>query len=339
MTSNSEIVSSRNIGLDIVKSTAIFFVVGVHFFLNTRFYSSSLNSINLTIQLFIQQLFLTCIPLFLMSTGYLNNHTEINKNYFKKIIPVILIYILYSIFALIYRYNSGNVEFSVALWLNLISIFKGNTYSWYINLYFGLFLIAPFLNKLYFSLDNKSEKRTLILILAILSIFSADLPIPDYWAKVYPLAYFYIGKYFREFKPEIKLSKNLLYLFIILTLQVTIEYIFADGGKYIKVINHYSSTLRSIEACLVFSLLYTKHIKNTIVRKFITDISSITLDIYLASNVTDKLMYKYIKTFPITQEQFFYLFIPLVATSFFSAYIIAKIRTNFIKVEQLINKV
>ena len=38
MTSNSEIVSSRNIGLDIVKSTAIFFVVGVHFFLNTRFY-------------------------------------------------------------------------------------------------------------------------------------------------------------------------------------------------------------------------------------------------------------------------------------------------------------
>ena len=157
--------------------------------------------------------------------------------------------------------------------------------------------------------------------IAILSIFSADLPIPDYWAKVYPLAYFYIGKYFREFKPEIKLSKNLLYLFIILTLQVTIEYIFADGGKYIKVINHYSSTLRSI------------------VRKFITDISSITLDIYLASNVTDKLMYKYIKTFPITQEQFFYLFIPLVATSFFSAYIIAKIRTNFIKVEQLINKV
>lgn len=29
MTSKSEVISSRNIGLDIVKSTAIFFVVGV----------------------------------------------------------------------------------------------------------------------------------------------------------------------------------------------------------------------------------------------------------------------------------------------------------------------
>lgn len=336
MTSKSEVISSRNIGLDIVKATAIFFVVGVHFFLNTRFYLSSLNSMNLTIQLFVQQLFLTCIPLFLMSTGYLNNHTEINKRYFKKIIPVILVYILYSIFALIYRYNYGDVEFNVSLWINLISIFKGNTYSWYINLYFGLFLLAPFLNRLYFSLENKSEKRILIFILALLSIFSADLPIPDYWAKVYPLAYFYIGKYFKEFKPELKLSKNILYLFIVIIIQVSIEYIFADGGKYIKVINHYSSTLRSIEACLIFSLLYTKNIKNVVIRKLITDISSITLDIYLASYVTDKLLYGYMKTFPISQEQFFFMFIPLVATSFLGAYIIAKIRTKFIQLEKLI---
>ena len=85
----------RDIGIDIVKTIAILSVVGVHFFLNTRFYRVDLNNTNLFLQTAIQQICLTCIPLFVMSTGYLNNNTKINKSYFKKILPIIYIYLLY----------------------------------------------------------------------------------------------------------------------------------------------------------------------------------------------------------------------------------------------------
>ena len=37
-------MSKRDIGIDIVKTIAIFSVVGVHFFLNTRFYRVDLNN-------------------------------------------------------------------------------------------------------------------------------------------------------------------------------------------------------------------------------------------------------------------------------------------------------
>ena len=69
----------RDIGIDIVKTIAILSVVGVHFFLNTKFYRVNLDNTNLFIQTIIQQICLTCIPLFVMSTGYLNNNTQVYK--------------------------------------------------------------------------------------------------------------------------------------------------------------------------------------------------------------------------------------------------------------------
>ena len=75
----------RHIGMDIVKSIAILSVIGVHFFLNTKFYTTNLNNFNLFFQTILQQLFLACIPLFLISTGYLNNSVDISKKYFKKL--------------------------------------------------------------------------------------------------------------------------------------------------------------------------------------------------------------------------------------------------------------
>lgn len=341
MRTNDEIVKNRYIGIDVVKAVAILFVVGVHFFLNTRFYPTKLDSYNLIAQLFLQQLFLICIPLFLMSTGYLNDNVDIGTKYFKKIIPIMLVYVVYSILALFYRYSFGDIEFDILLWINLILTFKANTYSWYINLYFGLFLLIPFLNRIYFSLKNKKEKKILIGIFTLLTIVSSDLLVPNYWVKTYPIAYFFIGKYFKEFRPEINKVKNIVYILIIIIFQVIIEYTFAGGGKYVKYINHYASITRSIEACLLFCLLYRININNSKVRKFVVDISNITLDIYLASYLTDKIMYRYMKTLPITQEQFFYLFIPLVSTSFLLAYAIAKTRTKLLKIENIfrINKI
>lgn len=332
----------RHVGIDIIKSMAILSVVGVHFFLNTKFYTTDLNNVNLLLQTIIQQLFLVCIPLFLMSTGYLNNNIDISTKYFKKLIPILVIYVLYSIPAILYRAYINEIEFDIPLWISLIFKFKGHRYSWYIDLYIGLFLLAPFLNRMYFSLNTKKEKQTLILILMILTSFVSlingkfikEFYLPTYWNSIYPLTYFFIGKYIRDFQPNMKILLNILFLVLVIILQGGFEYFIAKGGTYRHFFTDYTSALRVLEAYLIFILLYNFDIKNGFVRKSLTSISSLTLDIYLASFITDRIVYKeLLKTNDITQENFLYLMIPLVLSSFTLAYIIAHIRKKIIKIK------
>ena len=62
----------------------------------------------------------------------------------------------------------------------------------------------------------------------------------------------------------------------------------------------------------------------------------LTLDIYLASFITDRIVYKEIlKGFTFTQETYLYIMIPLIIASFALAYIIAIIRKKFIKLRQI----
>lgn len=326
-------LSKREIGVDVVKSMAILSVVGVHFFLNTRYYRVDLNNINLFIQTVIQQICLICIPLFVMATGYLNNNTKINKRYYKKILPIIYLYLLYSIPALIYRSHIGEIPFDIPLWVDQILHFKGHRYSWYINLYFGLFLLIPFLNKMYNSLENKKEKIILIGILALLTCAAAvpAFHLPGYWKSIYPLTYYFVGKYIKEFKPEISVPKNIGFIIMIVLLQAIIEYIAAGNGEYKHVLTDYSSVFRLVEGYLIFILLYKLEIKNNSFRKIIISISKLTLDIYLASFITDRLTYIVLKPYNIPQEIYIYLMIPLVLTSFVFAYVVAKLRARYIK--------
>lgn len=336
-----EYIKERNIGIDIVKSIAIVSVVGVHFFLNTKFYRVGLNNINLFIQTVIQQIFLICIPLFIMSTGYLNNNTEINKKYFKKILPVLYVYLLYSIPALIYRYNIGEISGEVFLWIEQIFKFKGHRYSWYIDLYFGLFLMMPFLNKMYKSLETKKEKQILISILVLLTSATALINgkfikvfhLPTYWNSIYPLTYFFIGKYIREFQPRMNILKNVVYLFLVIFIQAVLEYYVASGGEYKHYLTDYSSLARLAEAYLLFILVYKLEVKNKYFNKVVVDISKITLDIYLASFITDRLTYKILKPYDLSQETYLYLMIPLIFISFSFAYMIAKLRVRYIKIK------
>ena len=60
----------RKFGIDLIRCIAIFFVVSVHFFINTKFYRSDTTSPYLIPLFIIRNLFFTCVPLFLLLTGY-----------------------------------------------------------------------------------------------------------------------------------------------------------------------------------------------------------------------------------------------------------------------------
>lgn len=89
-------INTRNITLDIIRLVALLFVISVHFFMNSKFYTVKVSGINMLIMIIFQSLFLVCVPLFLILTGYLQKKLE--KKYYKGIINnVYYIFIIYKV--------------------------------------------------------------------------------------------------------------------------------------------------------------------------------------------------------------------------------------------------
>ena len=93
---------TRNVGLDLIRSCAILFVIAGHFFsLHTAFKTSTFEGTSLFIQATISFLFYTGVSLFLLLTGYLNTNKSINKKYYKGGVRVIISYLLFSLITII----------------------------------------------------------------------------------------------------------------------------------------------------------------------------------------------------------------------------------------------
>ena len=83
--------NKKIIGLDIIRVIAVISVLCVHFFLNTKYYQTSINGIGMKLQYIVRNIFMICVPLFIILTGYLNKKKEYNKEFFKGLIEVLII--------------------------------------------------------------------------------------------------------------------------------------------------------------------------------------------------------------------------------------------------------
>ena len=70
---------NRLYNLDIIRILAFILLVSVHFFLNTGFYTTTPTGIRFDIAVIFRNLSMSCIPLFLIITGYLHCDKEYNK--------------------------------------------------------------------------------------------------------------------------------------------------------------------------------------------------------------------------------------------------------------------
>ena len=171
--------NKRNLNIDIIKTLAIFSVIGVHFILNTANSIGLKSNIDVAIYLSYRQIFIICVPLFLLTTGYLNIGKEPTKKYYKKIIPILSIYFFYSIIALIFRTTYLQESISSIAGIRLIFTFQAIPYAWYINMFLGLYVLIPFLNKII----KNSSKKELELFIVVISIVSV---LPATWNALVP---------------------------------------------------------------------------------------------------------------------------------------------------------
>ena len=202
-----EIKSGRSTGIDMTKAVAVFFVLCVHFSLNTNYYNTSIADANMFVQSCLRWIFYAGVPLFLMCTGYLNYKKTISRSYYMKILRVLIPYVLISIICLLIKNPAGSAPIGFHQAVSSIFNFTADSYSWYVNMYIGLFLLAPLLNVALNTLDRKKLRVLLCTLLFVIALPATFNPLfnniyrisyfyfPDWWQGFYPILYYFIGAY------------------------------------------------------------------------------------------------------------------------------------------------
>ncbi|NHC42794.1 acyltransferase family protein [Bacillus sp. MM2020_1] len=337
-------------GIDLLKTIAIISVPCVHFLLNTHFYKVPLNSILLFIQTYYRQVFIVCVPLFIMATGFLQWKKEWNKNYLRGILNIVLIYVIYSVVSIFFRIYQFGEERAISEWILMVFKFQAISYSWYVNMYLGLAILIPFLNILWQGFKTRGQFKVFLLVLLFVTgipMFWNGLPalfgesklvlFPSFWMPIYPLFYYFLGVYIREYNIAISKVKSFCLFLLITIVEGSILIGFNEGTKFINFVGGYGSALIMLQTTFLFLFLYQiqppKYKLFSWISVPIRSISSLTLDIYLVSFLTDQWVYRYFMANIYVKQDTAILYAPVVVISTFCmAYAISLIRQRIIRI-------
>lgn len=312
-------VKSRNYSLDIIRIVAFCSVVGVHFFLNTDFYNTGIDTPLHLLMIIVRGFNLVCVPLFILLTGYLMNKKTLSKKYFLGIVKTLSIYILISIPCYFHQqYFTGGESSLRGLILGILG-FTATKYSWYIEMYIGLFLLIPFLNLIYNNLQSKKQKQFLIIMLISISILPTILNtynlidanwwltpafsnrlnklIPSFWDSIYPITYYFIGAYLSEFK--IKVNSFKLFIGYLITGTIFGVYCFYRSYNHVFVSGNWQNwngfpvMIISVLLFVFLSKIKTDNL-NTTIKSILKKLSDLCLGAYLVSSLVDDLVYNFI---------------------------------------------
>lgn len=319
------VVGGRFLGIDIVRTIAIFSVIAGHFWvLNTPYRKVDFDG---SFSMFVQGMgyffFGIGVPLFLLMTGYLNyKKVTFNKKYLKGILKVIYAYLFFSVLTCLFRtcylYENIGIIGGIKKTLDFSLI----PYAWYIEMWIGLYLITPFLNLGYQAISNRGQKKVLIILLYLMTAlpdfcnrYGMHL-VPGFWSCIYPIMFFMIGRYVREYNPKCSLKV----LGVAALLPCLINPLFGtfvvSGRPLMQIAGSSSGLFGTIQAVAVFLLLYKMDIRNAVAKWCINRVALLSLDIYLACYMLDQLVYPiFLSHFYQSQQQFgcwFFVIVPLI---------------------------
>lgn len=321
--------SDRLAGLDILRSLAIFLVVVTHMFNYTGILSVDIHTLNWAISDVLHYIAMICVPLFLLLTGYLQSKREFNIKHYSSIIPVLVSYFgISAINAVLTVKFFGTPSFSDGDGIRymLLHIFDFSFgYAWYVEMYISLFMLIPFLNILFNSLD-KNKQKWFIVILAMTTmlpalgrsfkIFGTYLTVfPDFLENMYVITYYYIGAYIAKHKPTPSRALCGGVAVAILIFESVCCWLCTNPDYAWWMFNSNATLSHAVVATCVFLMLYNVDIKNRPIKFIFKEISLCSFEMYLISYFTDRYLFSRLNI-PIWQ---------IVCIDFLSAYIIAKI--------------
>lgn len=151
--------TARSLGLDILRIIAFLCVISIHFFTRTGYGTLQNDGFAVYFVICLRYITRMCIPLFLMLSGYLLANKEPNKKYYLKIIRILVEYFIASIVCVLFSiFYLKEDKWNFVSFIRGVFSFSCVPYSWYINMYIGLFLIAPFINKILKNITKKQQQ-------------------------------------------------------------------------------------------------------------------------------------------------------------------------------------
>lgn len=339
--------TKRDTALDIIRCFALFFVISIHFFKHSGFYDTPVHGMAMFFMVLIRSVSMICVPLFLLLTGYLNKSRQLDGKALKKLGTILLTYLLASMVCYGYRVLFVDELFSVFTFLLELFSYNAAPYSWYVAMYIGLSLLAPFCNTLFAGLDKRGRLK-LILVLVFLSsgpsFFNLILPLsPEYWLCLYPFALYFIGAYIREYPPT--WSRGSIALQLAFAVAVTAAFNFKrsyPGTFGYGIINEYNGISQFIMAVLFFCLM--QRLDYSQLRpgfcRFLGKISQLVFGAYLVSWVFDTIGYGILTSrVPTVPERFAYY--PVMVVAIFAASLLTSWMISIIqkKLQLLLTKI
>ena len=327
----------RNLGLDITRIIAFISVPSVHFFLNSGFYDTPVLGEKMYVMVILRTLFMICVPLFMLLSGYLMSEQRIlmNKkslwNQYKKLSKVLITYILATALILIYRGVGLHEQLSLKSCISNILGF--NQYSWYVEMYIGFFLLIPFLNCLWHNIQKDGREILVLVVIvlttipSILNIWDFETPkalispwistnyktiVPDWWVILYPITYYYIGAYIKCYIDIKKLRT--WKLAVLLVFAVSIFGLFNIWRSYsVKFVwgpwCGWGGFQNVIDTVLIFLIINSIDYQkvNEKIASFLAVISNLTFGAYILSWIPDTNNYPKLKELePIMQSRLKY---------------------------------
>ena len=331
--------------------------MSVHFFLKTGFYKQQIIGWESFVQIFFRSLFMTCVPLFIILSGYLLNYRNINIKHFLSIRKVLFQYFLCTILLFLFDVMKGWRVASFRSFVdNLVSF---GQYSWYIKKYDLLFIMIPFINTFFRKVKNKKTCQISLLVLAMIILIPTTFELAGVGGRVcdtllkisnklYTVLYYSIGVYYYYYKDEfIVLKSKILLMSLIGTLLTTsaVAYLRYVNNTYLwENWNSYNGIFVFMSATTLFLLLLRvdlsgiKWCGGNMIEKF----SKISIYIYLLSYIFDNIYYEIFEK--IDMPVFATIKYPLIPVLVFvSAYFMGEL-VNLIfenvdnKFEMIINK-
>lgn len=347
--------TKRNPAMDIIRILAFFFVVSIHFFLNNDFYLTPVKGERMFIMTIMRSCFIICVPLFITLSGYLLRKKQLEKSYYKRIGKIIITYFLASLLCIFYSIIFDNQQFTIKDIIEKILDFSAAPYSWYIEMYLGLFLLIPFLNIVYNALSSQKCKIWLIITFVILTSLPSVLNIynfdsldwwsfpststetskliPAWWQTLYPITYYYIGCYLSEYGLKINRTLNIIAIFFFIAISGSFCYwrsyktIFIWGDWC-----DYRSLFNVILTLLVFAFFINinyEKMPNSLVW-IIRKVSGLSLGGYLVSWIFDQELYPILlaKVPSVTSRlEYYFIIVPIIfILSLFVSYLLSKIQ-------------
>ena len=330
MVSNGTI-SSRESGPDLVRTIACIFVVGAHFYLNVGYYNEPMAGCKMFVMTALRWLFVTAVPLFFMLTGYFKRNKKADRAHYTALIPLVISYVVISV-AKMFLYNRlyGKIYDTKGMLTNL-----GNyQIAWFMGLYLCVFLMIPFLNRMWYALDMREQNILIATLVFLCTIYPVLKYIaPSYFIGIYPLLFYFIGIAVKDRRPR----PNRLLLIAIIAVTVMLEAVISmkctstglfDWNVISTADGTYGTLFISICTVCIFLLFYDVDIRSKAIRRLLSSISGVSFEIYLFAGAFDAIIYGYLKRYVTGAVESFWWLPVTVTLSFALAYLSSLIFTT-----------